>query len=47
MIDRLINLLVLLKLKPASGYGRTTIIWNNNGIVMLYKEEEIKPEMIN
>ena len=47
MIDKLINLLILMKLKPTSGWGRTTIIWKDNGIVMLYREEELKPEMVN
>jgi len=47
MIDKLINLLILLKLKPHSGWGKTTIIWKDNDIVMIYREEQIRPETVN
>ncbi len=47
MIQKLINLLVQLHLKPTSGFGRTTIIWKAGTIVMLFKEEEIEPGSIN
>lgn len=47
MLERLISLLILLHLKPTNGWGRTTVIWKENTIVMIYKEEEIKPETIN
>jgi len=47
MFDDLIELLKLLKLRPASGWGRTIIVWHDGEVIMLTKEEDIKPETIN
>ena len=47
MIDKLINLLILMKLKPTSGWGSTTIIWKDDTIVLLSRKDDFKPEIIN
>ena len=47
LIDQLINILKILKVRPASGYGRTIIVWNAGEITLVVKEEEILPENIN
>ena len=47
MIEQLINLLKLLKMRPASGYGETIIEWVDGEIVMITKIEHIKAENIN
>lgn len=47
IIEQLINILKLLKIRPASGYGKTIIEWNAGEITLIVKEEEILPENIN
>ena len=43
-MQELKNLLKLMKLRPATGFGEITIIWRNGEIVDLIKKENIKPK---
>jgi len=47
MIEQLINLLKLLKMRPASGYGETIIEWVDGEITFITKTEYVKAEDIN
>jgi len=47
IFEQLVNILKLLKLRPASGYGKTIIIWNAGEIELAIKEEHILPKNIN
>jgi hypothetical protein len=47
LLEELINILKLLKMRPASGYGETIIEWVDGEVVFLTKTEYIKPENIN
>ena len=47
LLEQLIGILKLLKVRPASGYGRTIIVWTNGEIKLIIKEEEVLPENIN
>jgi len=46
MLNDLIDLLKLLKLRPTSGWGQTIIIWKDGDIFLIEKREDIKPEDI-
>ncbi len=47
MVKQLIKLLIAMKLKPTSGWGRTIIIWKDGEISLLTKEDNIHPDTIN
>ncbi len=47
ILEQLVNILKLLKVRPASGFGKTEITWFAGEIVLITKIEDIKPEEIN
>ncbi len=47
LLDQLLNILKLIKMRPASGYGFTNIEWRDGEIYMITKTESYKPEDIN
>ena len=47
LLDQLLNILKLIKMRPASGYGFTNIEWRDGDIYMIIKIESYKPEDIN
>ena len=47
MFSQLIELLKLMKLRPATGYGKTIIKWDSGNIVTIVKEEVIKEKDIS
>ena len=47
MLDDLIELLIMLKLKPRSGHGQTVIIWKEGEVFLIQCREDIKPSKIN
>jgi hypothetical protein len=47
VLQQLVNLLKILKLRPASGFGFTNIEWKNGEIYLITKVESYKPEDIN
>ncbi len=47
MLDKLIKLLIDMKLKPTSGWGLTIIKWKEDKIVFITKEERVFPENVN
>ena len=46
-LDELINILKLIRMRPASGYGFTNIEWRDNEIYMITKTETFRPEDMN
>ncbi len=47
MLQKLADLLKLIKMRPASGYGETVIEWVNGEIVLITKTEYVKADSIN
>ncbi len=47
LLDQLLNILKLIKMRPASGYGFTNIEWRDSEIYMITITESYKPEDIN
>ncbi len=47
ILQQLMKLLIVLKVKPLSGYGKTEIEWKDGTIVLLTKTESYKPGSIN
>ncbi len=43
----LMNILKLIKMRPESGYGFTTIEWRRGEIYEITKKETFRPEDIN
>ena len=47
LLDQLLNILKLIKMRPASGFGFTNIEWRDGEIYMITITESYKPEDIN
>ncbi len=47
LLAQLSKILKLIKMRPASGYGFTTIEWKRGEIYEITKKETFRPEDIN
>lgn len=47
LLEQLIRILKLLKVKPSSGFGQTVIEWKNNEIYLITITESYRPKDIN
>ncbi len=47
MLEKLIKLLIAMKLKPTSGWGRTIIIWKDGEISLLTTMNDVLPQNIS